>query len=291
MNRVDEMRGERHGREKFPVRAFGVAIFGAIACAGTSVGVAGQGVASASTGILPAVTSVDVDGPFAVEIDRDTGPTSEAWVYRPANLNQLGAPHPVFVWGPGAGATPESYRDHLTRIASHGFVVYSIVSTGNGSEMTAALDWLVAENERSGATYFGKLDTSRMALGGHSRGSLSTFGAAADPRIVTTIHVAGGSFDGNGPNNLRHPTAYIAGETDALATPNATRDYANTTVPVFYTIMDGVGHSPAAREGMGVMVAWLRWQLGDEEARRSQFLGDNCEFCGGRYVTQSKNWD
>jgi hypothetical protein len=156
--------------------------------------------------------------------------------------------------------------------------------------MIAALDWLIGGNTRSGSPYRGRLDTGRIALGGHSRGSLSTFGAAADPRIVTTIHVAGGSFDGNGPAKLRNPTAYIAGETDALATGNATRDFENTTVPVFYTIMDGVGHSPAAREGLGVMVAWLRWRLGGEEERRAQFLGEECDFCGGRYRSRSKNW-
>lgn len=234
--------------------------------------------------------SVDAAGPFAVATDEGTGPTGQAWVYRPADLDALAHTHPVFIWGPGAGATPASYRDHLTRIASHGFVVYSIVSTGNGSEMVEGLDWLLAENERPGSAYFDRLDRERIGVGGHSRGSLSTFGAAADPRIVTTIHVAGGSFDGAGPDNLRQPAVYIAGETDTRATANATRDYANTTVPIFYTIMDEVGHIPAAREGLGVMVAWLRWQLGGEEERRSQFLAEGCAYCTGRYVSQSKNW-
>lgn len=259
-------------------------------CGGLGSGPSGPGDLIEPGRILPSVGSVDADGPFAVTIDEDTGPIGEAWVYRPADLDELGAPYPVFVWGPGAGATPASYRDHLTRIASHGFIVYSIVSTGNGSEMVAALDWLMAENERAGSPYHGKLDPERIALGGHSRGSLSTFGAAADPRVVTTIHVAGGSFDGNGPRNLRNPTAYIAGEEDVRATNNATRDYENTNVPVFYTIMDEVGHILAAREGLGVMVSWLRWHLGGETERRSQFLAESCEYCVGRYVTKSKNW-
>jgi hypothetical protein len=74
-----------------------------------------------SARILPPVTSVDRDGPFAVVIDEGVGPSREAWIFRPGDLDQLGRPHPVFLWGPGAGATPASYRDHLSRIASHGF--------------------------------------------------------------------------------------------------------------------------------------------------------------------------
>jgi hypothetical protein len=294
-NRRSVMRMTRGGRTRVDLGVVAstvpaLAILTLVACSGQYGNLAAPGTANDNPGILPPVESVDANGPFAVAIDEATGPGGEAWVYRPADLDRLGIPHPVFVWGPGAGATPASYRDHLTRIASHGFVVYSVVSTGNGREMTEALDWLVAENARAGSPYFSKLDTTRMGLGGHSRGSLSTFGAGADPRIATTIHVAGGSFDGNGPNNLRNPAAYIAGEDDPLATANATRDFENTTVPVFYTIMDGVGHVPAAREGLGVMVAWLRWQLGGEQNRRSQFLGENCDYCAGRYATRTRNW-
>jgi hypothetical protein len=54
--------------------------------------------------------------------------------------------------------------------------------------------------------------------------------------------------------------------------------------------MDGVGHVPAAREGLGVMVAWLRWQIGGEQNRRSQFLGENCDYCTERYATRTRNW-
>lgn len=240
--------------------------------------------------ILPPVTSVEAEGPFATSIEQNVGPGNGSWVFYPTELGKDGLLHPVFGWGPGAMTGPAEYEEHLRKIASHGFVVISQVSTNTGSEMTAALDWILAENERAGSIYYQKLDTSRVAAGGHSRGSISTFAMASDPRLSTTIHVAGGSFDGLGSNNLRNPAAYILGEADTLATPNGERDYEATTVPVFLTVMTGVDHMMATREGLPAIIAWLRWHLGGESFRQGDFLDPGCYFCTGKWVSKNKNW-
>lgn len=241
-------------------------------------------------GTLPPVSRVDADGPFTTTADTSTGPGRAGWVVRPATLGANGLKHPIFVWGPGAGTGPSNYDFHLRRIASHGFVVYAEVSTGDGNEMIAAINWLINENNRTASPYYQKLDTTKIAIGGHSRGSLSAFGAADDPRLTTTIHVAGGSFDGRGAFNLRKPAAYICGENDTIATPNCERDYRATTVPTFITIMDNVDHISAARAGLPAIVAWLRWHLGNETERRSMFVGAGCDFCTGMWDSESKNW-
>jgi hypothetical protein len=169
-------------------------------------------------------------------------------------------------------------------------VVYSETPTGDGDEMRDAITWLISENGRAASPYYQRLDTTKIAIGGHSRGSLSAFGAANDARITTSIHVAGGSFDGNGSSNLRRPAAYICGENDTSATPNCERDYRATTVPVWFTIMDGVSHTQAARSGLPAIVGWLRWHIGGETARRSMFIGTGCDFCSGTWDTEYKNW-
>lgn len=241
-------------------------------------------------GSLPPVSSVETDGPFATTIEQNTGPARSAWVVRPTNLGANGLKHPIFIWGPGGGTGPSNYEFHLRRIASHGFVVFSQTSTSGGAEMANAMTWLTSENNRSASPYYQKLDVSKMAAGGHSLGSVATFANADDPRLSTTIHVAGGSFDGNGPRNLRNPAAYICGEADTLATPNCRRDYTNTTVPVWFTVMNDVDHINAARSGLPAIIAWLRWHIAGETERRAMFIGSGCYFCTGMWVTQSKNW-
>ncbi len=240
-------------------------------------------------GTLPPVDRVDANGPFQTTEQRNTGPGRDGWVVHPTNLGADGLDHPIFIWGPGAGTGPQDYDWFLDRLASHGFVVYSEVSTSSGNEMNAALAWLIDQNNNPSSIYFQKLDTTKVAAGGHSRGSISTFESSIHSQLTTTVHVAGGSFDGQGPDNLRNPTIYIGG-TDDFATPNMERDYDNTDVPVFFTIMDGVDHIAATREGQVAIVAWLRWQLGGEDFRRGDFLDTFCEYCQGVYDSESKNW-
>jgi len=241
-------------------------------------------------GSLPPVNSVDADGPFATTVTQSTGSSRNGWVVRPTNLGASGLKHPIFIWGPGAGTGPAEYEFHLRRLASHGFVVYSQTSSNSGSEMTAAITWLIAENSRSASPYYQKLDTARIAAGGHSRGSIASFAIAGDSRLTTTIHVSGGSFDGNGSNNLRKPAAYLCGGGDSLALPNCDRDYTNTDVPVFYSVVGNASHTQAAREALPAITAWLRWHIGGESFRRDNFLARNCAFCTGKWVSKSKNW-
>ncbi len=241
-------------------------------------------------GTLPPVSSVDADGPFATTVTQSTGSSRNGWVVRPTTLGANGLKHPIFIWGPGAGTGPAEYEFHLKRLASHGFVVFSETSSNGGSEMTAAITWLISENSRAASPYYQKLDTSKIAAGGHSRGSIATFAIAADSRLTTTLHISGGSFDGNGSNNLRKPAAYMCGGSDSTALPNCDRDYTNTDVPVFYTVMAGVSHTQAARSALPAITAWLRWHIGGESFRRDNFLATNCAFCTGTWSSKQKNW-
>ncbi|TDC80963.1 hypothetical protein [Actinomadura sp. 7K507] len=240
-------------------------------------------------GTLPPVDDVTEPGPYAVTIDESAGPGDDGWLVYPANAGQNGVDHPILVWGPGAGSDPSDYEDMLRQWASHGFVVYSEVSSSDGDYMVDALDWLETQNARPAGPLYQDLDLSEVAFGGHSRGSIGTFDVAGEPRLATTIHVAGGSFDGNGPDNLRKPALYIGGDDD-FATGNMERDYTNTDVPVWFNILDNTDHIIATRNGQHIITAWLRWHLADEEFRRTgDFLSPNCTFCDLGDV-QHKNW-
>lgn len=241
------------------------------------------------TGSLPPVDDVTAPGPYAVTVDRSAGPGDDGWLVYPTNAGQNGVDHPLFVWGPGAGSDPADYEDMLRQWASHGFVVYSEVSSSSGGYMVDALDWLENQNASPSSPLYQDLDTSEVAFGGHSRGSIGTFDVADEPRLETTIHVAGGSFDGDGPDSLRNPTLYIGGDED-FATANMERDYTNTDVPVWFNILDNTDHIYATRNGQHIITAWLRWHLADEEFRRTEdFLSSGCTFCSLGEV-EYKNW-
>ncbi|MFD1832522.1 hypothetical protein ACFSJS_23170 [Streptomyces desertarenae] len=249
----------------------------------------GGGPTDPPAGSLPPVADVTEPGPYAVTIDSSAGPGGDGWLVYPADAGRDGVDHPVLVWGPGAGSGPADYEDMLRQWASHGFVVYSEVSSSSGDYMVDALDWLEGQNADSSSPLHQDLDLSEVAFGGHSRGSIGTFDAAGERRLETTVHVAGGSFDGNGPNGLRNPALYIGGDED-FATANMERDYATTDVPVWFTVLDDTDHILATRNGRHIITAWLRWHLADEEFRRTEdFLNPGCTFCGLGEV-RYKNW-
>ncbi|MDQ0791825.1 hypothetical protein [Streptomyces sp. B1I3] len=241
------------------------------------------------TGSLPPVDDVTEPGPYTVTVDNSAGPDDSGWLVYPTDAGRNGVDHPIFVWGPGAGSDPADYEDMLRQWASHGFVVYSEVSSSSGDYMVDALDWLEDQNASPSSPLYQDLDTSEVAFGGHSRGSVGTFDVADDPRLETTVHVAGGSFDGNGPDNLRNPALYIGGDED-FATANVERDYTGTDVPVWFGILDGTDHILATRNGQHIITAWLRWHLADEDFRRTEdFLAPDCSFCDLGDV-EYKNW-
>lgn len=249
----------------------------------------GGGPTDPPPGSLPPVGDVTGPGPYTVTVDTTAGPGDDGWLVYPANAGQDGVDHPVLVWGPGAGSGPADYEDMLRLWASHGFVVYSEVSSSSGDYMVDALDWLEEQNARPAGPLYQDLDTSEAAFGGHSRGSIGTFDVADDPRLETTLHVAGGSFDGDGPEGLRNPALYIGGDED-FATANMERDYTSTDVPVWFNILDNTDHIYATRNGRHIITAWLRWHLADEEFRRDEdFLSSGCTFCGLGEV-EHKNW-
>jgi predicted esterase len=246
---------------------------------------------TSGTKILPSVDSVEKDGPFSLTVERNVGPSGKAWVVRPANLGSLGVTaHPIFIWGPGGGSDPSYYQDIMTRIASHGFVVYSETPSDSGAEMKAGIDWLIEQNSNSSSKYYNKLDTSRIAAGGHSLGSVASYGVATDARISTTIHVDGGSLDGNGASKMRKPTALICGLDDNLALENTRTDYKKATVPVWIGLMRGVDHGTGPKYALPATLAWLRWHLAGETERSSMFIGQGATFNTGIWQSESKNW-
>ena len=225
-------------------------------------------------------------------------------VYRPRDLAALGGLKlGVVAWGNG-GCSPDgaSSRFHLLEIASHGYLVIASgrILSGPGapppeprpatppgqpaaprtlvSDLTDAVDWALAENQRAGSPYFGRIDPAQIAYSGWSCGGLQALQVAKDPRVKTLVIHNSGVLN-NGPTTitgmsvgkevlqtLHTPVIYIQGGPTDIAYANGMDDFNRVAhVPAAIANLP-VGHGGTFNEPNGgaaasVAVSWLNWQL------------------------------
>jgi hypothetical protein len=240
-------------------------------------------------GSFPAVTSFSERGPF------ETMQTSlaDCTVYRPTALGQNGVTHPVIVWGNGTFSVPVFYTGLLTHLASHGFIVAAANTSnaGNGSQMIACLDAVLAANATAGSPFFGRVDTARIGASGHSQGGGGTIMAGRDPRVRVTAPLQpyigwiplGGAFSQASIVQQKGPMFLVSGSADLVAIPGLHQRpvYDDVNQPVFWatrslsTHFEPVGDAGSFR---GPVTAWFRaWLMGDTEA--AKVFASPCTMC------------
>lgn len=251
---------------------------------------------------LPPVDDLGATGPFEIQVIETLDDLPTHGLIAPRDLGRDGIKHPVVVWINGASAGFSSYRNMLDNLAAHGFFLLddkqsSFESAPEVESQRAAIDWAVKQAQTPDSPYYGKIDETRIAIAGHSLGSVSTFGNVADPRVKTSVHMAGGlvgnpeGVDESWIQGLHAPAAFLCGSADANGLPRVRSDFeaAPATVPLFFGVLDGVSHTDEFTEPNGgrwgrILVSWLRWQLADDPAFESAFVGPNCEFCMGDWT-------
>lgn len=243
--------------------------------------------------------------------------------YVPADLATR-AKLPVVLWGNGGCINyGNRYRIFLSEIASHGYLVVALGGPGpasieNGSEvgmppppksmtaapltdyrqLSAAVDWIAAQNNAPGGALRGRIDTGAIAVMGHSCGGLQAIAAAAaDPRIKTTLVMNSGVWN-SGPGGLpgapvtkaslarlRGSVLYLGGDASDGAHENSRDDFSRLTgVPAVWAYPDGVGHGgtyfdPAGGDYGRIVVQWLQWRLRGDRAAAATFRGRDCALC------------
>jgi hypothetical protein len=243
-------------------------------------------------------------------------------VYRPTDLAGLGRTKlGVVAWGNG-GCSDDgaSSRFHLLEIASHGYLVIASgqILSGPGappreprpappqgqlppprtkvSDLTDAVDWALAENQRKGSPYFGRIDAAQIAYSGWSCGGVQALQVAKDPRVKTLVIHNSGVLN-NGPTTmtdisvgkevlqaLHTPVIYIEGGPKDIAYENGMDDFKRIThVPAAIANLP-VGHGGTFNEPNGgaaasVAVSWLNWQLRGDAQSAKRFVGEDCGLC------------
>jgi dienelactone hydrolase len=272
---------------------------------------------------LNAIPDTPGTGPYPA-IKEEVASLPDHVVYRPADLAKLGSRKlGLYVFGNGGCSNDgASSRLHLLEIASHGYLAIAPgrLRSGPGAtvtqepprmpqggglppaatsaaDLTAAIDWALAQNADKKSPWFGKLDEKAVAISGFSCGGLQALQIAADPRVKTLIVMNSGIFnDGFQPipgidvnksllEKLHTPTFYILGGETDIAYANGMDDFKRINhVPAYLGNLIGVGHGgtywqPNGGKAAAAVVAWLNWQLrGDPEAAK-MFVGKDCGLC------------
>ena len=142
-------------------------------------------------------------GPYPAALVGDTSLPTHT-IYRPRDLSPFGGENrlPIVAWANGACRNNSGeYRNFLSEIASHGFLVIAIgpaahsLVLGSGepggnsqaAQLLAGVDWAIAQGGLRGSEYFGKVDGAHVALMGHSCGGAQALDVSRDPRVTTTV--------------------------------------------------------------------------------------------------------
>ena len=257
-------------------------------------------------------------GPFSAIKEIDPGLPDQV-IYRPADLDALGNVRlGIYAFGNGGCSDDAaSARQHLLEIASHGYVAIAPggIFSGPGAverppgpprnpgdsaptrhdQLIAAIDWVLAENDRADSPYFGRIDRDAVAVSGFSCGGMQALMVARDPRIRTAVIMNSGLFPGETSmggmtatkellKDLHFPTLYVLGGPTDIAYENGMDDFARIDhVPVAVADIDK-GHGGTYSEPNGgaaaqVVVDWLEWRLRDDAEAGMSFLGSDCGLC------------
>lgn len=146
--------------------------------------------------------------------------TPRQTVYCPPNMNISGMSYPVLVWANGTMVTADFYASLLSELSYMGYIVVASDEnmSADGSAQLYSLDFIINEGNNPESPFYGKVDTNRIALIGHSQGGRSSVNASTDSRVKCVISIAGSNFDYEAALDTK-PTLFFGGTKDWIVSP------------------------------------------------------------------------
>jgi hypothetical protein len=210
-------------------------------------------------------------------------------VYYPKDMAE-GQLYPLLSWANGTCAKTTGYDALLSHLASHGFIVVATNSryTAGGKFQLRAVDYITKENETPNSPLYKHVDTKQIGVFGHSQGGGSTWSAAADPRVKTSVVLNAG-----GGGTRPTPSYFVTGDKDLAPSASLSAAQAQSAAAAIRLHkIEGAapaGHITLMKEPERVnpsVTAWFRYHLMADPVGRSWFVGADCKLC-----KQPEEWD
>jgi len=231
-------------------------------------------------------------GPLSVSTSSVTLPRGfgGGTIYYPSTQARYG----VIAMSPGFTATETSIAWLGRRIASHGFVVITLNTlttldqpASRANQLMAALSYVV---NSSTSAVKARIDTSRLAVAGHSMGGGGALIAARDNPTLKASYPMTPWNTNSSFSTVRVPTMIIGADGDTIA-PVATHArpfYAalpSSTSKAYGELNNGTHFSPnSTNTPIGrYAVAWMK-RFVDGDTRYSTFL------CGAEHTSYATGW-
>lgn len=220
-------------------------------------------------------------------------------VYYPSSLESDNAKYPVVVMCNGSGTPLSRYSAVAKHFASWGFIVIGTEENYSwnafGAEMSLCYlerwnDNEMIDNKRS--VFFHKVDFNNVGVVGHSQGGIGVINAITDTDHKDTYKTAVSLSPTNkeladnllwpyDATKINVPILLMAGEgggDDWVLTLEQMREiYADITSAKLMARRKGTVHNEMLYMANGYVVAWLMWQLQNDEEAAKAFAGTSAE--------------
>lgn len=177
-------------------------------------------------------------------------------------------PFPLFVWAHGLDATVGYFDRLLSAIAARGYVVVAPTFPLTNADVPGGADFNDYVNQPADVSFvIGQIlaidgphgtdrpdlvDPTRIAVGGHSLGAVTTMGLVAnacciDARVKAAIEIDGSrlTFPGGRTVERGVPVLYMHGDADQTFSVNESRAmFAASSRPKYLVVLHGIPHTP-----------------------------------------------
>jgi hypothetical protein len=177
-------------------------------------------------------------------------------------------PFPLFVWSHGFDATVDYFDQLLSAIAARGYVVaaptFPLTRAGapdggvyddyvnQPADVSFVIGRVLKLDGPKGSEYPGLIDASRIGVGGHSLGAVTTMGLVAnrccvDARVRAAVEIDGAELPFPGGSTVQRgvPVLWMHGDADqTFAVSQSYQMFAQARPPKFLVVLRGMPHTP-----------------------------------------------